>query len=173
MEKEIGTQKRTFESNDELGEVEFLSTQAVESAQAIRNTQATSISKRAKKQKISKGKEVKRTKSKEVRQTMDITSNFHGVSTKFGTFIQDMNTHLTIMANAWSKSLALEKEMAEKSNKVVNNLLELEGLSQVEVMQAAETLIAEPNKLVVFYQLPLQLRRQYVVNHVLHGGPSK
>ncbi|GAB4859604.1 hypothetical protein Ancab_011078 [Ancistrocladus abbreviatus] len=39
-------------------------------------------------------------------------------------------------------------------------------------IRAAVSLTAEPNKLVIFYQLPPQLRRQYVVNNILCGGPG-
>ncbi|GAB4855193.1 hypothetical protein Ancab_039753 [Ancistrocladus abbreviatus] len=161
MEKSIETQKRNFEFDVDLDEEEFSSTQrkTFESGDSI---QAASSSKQSKKQKYFKGKEA--------RQTTDVTSNFNDVA--FGTFMKDMNTHLATMANAWSKSQAHEEDMAEKGNKIVNDLLELEGLSQLEAMQAAVTLIAEPNKLVIFYQLPPELRRQYVVKNILRGGPS-
>ncbi|GAB4852062.1 hypothetical protein Ancab_040541 [Ancistrocladus abbreviatus] len=161
MKKSMETQKRNFEFDVDLDEEEFSSTQrkTFESGDSI---QVASSSKQSKKQKSFKGKEA--------RQAMDMTSNFNDVA--FGTFMKDMNTHLATMANAWSKSQAHEEDMAKKGNKIVNDLLELEGLSQLEVIQATVTLTTEPNKLVIFYQLPPQLRRQYVVNNILHGGPS-
>ncbi|GAB4847829.1 hypothetical protein Ancab_039827 [Ancistrocladus abbreviatus] len=161
MEKSMETQKRNFEFDVNLDEEEFSSTQrkTFESGDSI---QTASSSKQSKKQKSFKGKEAK--------QTTDVTSNFNDIA--FDTLMKDMNTHLATIANAWSKSQAHEEDMAEKGNNIVNDLLELEGLSQLEAMQAAVTLTAEPNKLVIFCQLPPELRRQYVVNNILRGGLS-
>ena len=86
--------------------------------------------------------------------------------------MKNMNTHLATMANTWSRAEEREQEIIDKSNKVLGVLLQIEGLTSSQVLQAADILTAEPNKLRVFYQAPPNLRRQYIFGllYVAPGG---
>ncbi|GAB4854688.1 hypothetical protein Ancab_023270 [Ancistrocladus abbreviatus] len=158
IEREMENQKKAHESFS-------ISDDGVSMTQE--SAQATTSSKQAKKQKSGKGKQARGRESKEMEDARGMTSSFNDLSTKFGNFIQDMNSHLATMANALSQTQAREQEMADKSNRIVSELLQLEGITQMDAMQAATLLIAEPNKLIVFYQLPTELRSSYVLS-ILH-----
>ncbi|XP_073103352.1 G-type lectin S-receptor-like serine/threonine-protein kinase LECRK1 [Elaeis guineensis] len=63
-----------------------------------------------------------------------------------------------------SEAMAREQEMAEKNAaRVVGELLTLEALTSGEVIKAADILTTEPSKSAVFFSLPPQLKRQYVL----------
>ncbi|KAF2290767.1 hypothetical protein GH714_015361 [Hevea brasiliensis] len=117
-----------------------------------------STSKRPKHHKNSKEKKLK-------------SSHYDDMPANFNMFMEQMNTHLGVIANVWVDQHAIEKEKAnenkrvtEQKKMVVNELLELEGLTETEVMHAAVILKAEQHKRKVFYELPTNLRKQFIIN---------
>ncbi|XP_021720860.1 uncharacterized protein LOC110688421 [Chenopodium quinoa] len=77
-------------------------------------------------------------------------------------FMKDMNAHLSTMANVWSRADDREQDIADKCNKVLGELLQLDGLTPAEALEAANILTAQPNKLIIFFNCPTYLKRQYV-----------
>ncbi|KAL6537677.1 hypothetical protein OROHE_012304 [Orobanche hederae] len=65
-------------------------------------------------------------------------------------FMKDMNSHLSTKANVWIRADNREQDMADKSSKVLGELLGLDGLSPTQAMEAANILTAQPNKLNIF-----------------------
>ena len=49
------------------------------------------------------------------------------VSKNFNTIFYDMNVHLATMANAWSCAEEREQKLDDKSNKVLKEVMKLEG----------------------------------------------
>ncbi|KAF2308667.1 hypothetical protein GH714_011997 [Hevea brasiliensis] len=89
----------------------------------------------------------------------------------FNMFMEQMNTHLGVIANVWLDQHAIEKEIAyenkrvtEQKKMVVNKLLEIEGLIKTEVINAAIILKAEQHKREVFYELSTNLKKQFIIN---------
>ena len=115
--------------------------------------------KKAKKQKTPKGGD-----KKKIEITGDLASTFQSVSKNFGTIFHDMNIHLATMANAWSRAEEREQKIDEKNNKVLEEVMKLEGVSPSEALEVATILMAEEHKLRVFYQAPPNLRKQYVLD---------
>ncbi|KAL6575414.1 hypothetical protein OROMI_012699 [Orobanche minor] len=74
-----------------------------------------------------------------------------------------MNSHLSTKANVWIRADNCEQDMADKSSKVLGELLGLDGLSPTQAMEAANILTAQPNKLNIFFSVPSDLKKQYVL----------
>lgn len=79
-------------------------------------------------------------------------------------FMKDINTHLSTMASVWSRADEREQDVADKCDKVLGELLRLEGVSPIEALDAANILTAQPNKLHIFFSCPADLKKQYVKN---------
>ncbi|XP_065875330.1 uncharacterized protein [Euphorbia lathyris] len=144
MEKEIDNETNLISDEDNEDDDEISVTQP----------KPHSKLKRSRKQSMAKPKES---------QESTMVATFQNVSSNLNSFMENMNTHLGTMANAWSRAEEREQEMANKSNTVLEHLLQIEGLTSVEALQAADILTAEQNKLRVFYQAPLHLKRQYIM----------
>ncbi|KAF2306429.1 hypothetical protein GH714_018008 [Hevea brasiliensis] len=78
---------------------------------------------------------------------------------------EDMTGNHSVDQYAIEKEIAYEnKRVTEQKKMVVNELLEIEGLTETEVMYAAVILKAEQHKREVFYELPTNLRKQFIIN---------
>ncbi|XP_074280730.1 uncharacterized protein LOC141605745 [Silene latifolia] len=84
-------------------------------------------------------------------------------------FMKDMNVHLSTMANVMSRADEREqradereREISEKSEKVLDVLLALEGITPQEALEVAPILTAQPNKLMIFFKCPDELKCVYV-----------
>ncbi|KAF2320489.1 hypothetical protein GH714_027675 [Hevea brasiliensis] len=89
----------------------------------------------------------------------------------FNIFMEQMNTYLGVIANVLVDQHALEKEIAYENKKVteqkkmvLNELFEIEGLTEAEIMNVAVIFKAEQYKHEVFYELPTNLRKQFTIN---------
>ncbi|XP_056685595.1 uncharacterized protein [Spinacia oleracea] len=85
-------------------------------------------------------------------------------SESFGKIFEDINANLGTMANAWSKAEEREQKMDEKVNKVLEEVMKLDGISPSEALEVATILMAEEHKLRIFYQAPSNLKKQYVLD---------
>ena len=56
------------------------------------------------------------------------------------------------MASAWAKAEEREKKMDEKVNKILKEVVKLDGISPSEALEAATILIVENHRLRIFYQ---------------------
>ncbi|KAK1369262.1 hypothetical protein POM88_035354 [Heracleum sosnowskyi] len=83
----------------------------------------------------------KRKRSKDSAEK-NLISMFDDVSSKLGSLMENVNTHL-------GKLIASESD--DMTIKVMDALTQMEGLSSGQVLEAAEILMAEPHKLKVFY----------------------
>ena len=63
------------------------------------------------------------------------------------------------MASAWSRVEEREQKLDNKSNKVLEKVMKLDGISPSEALEAATILMVEEHKLQVFYQAPANLRK--------------
>ncbi|WCJ18485.1 hypothetical protein M5689_000832 [Euphorbia peplus] len=80
-------------------------------------------------------------------------------------FMKDMNVHLSTMANVMTRTdereqhiHEREQQVTEKSEKVLDELLALEGITQKQALKVAQILIAEPSKLLLFSKCPDALK---------------
>ncbi|KAF2310211.1 hypothetical protein GH714_007221 [Hevea brasiliensis] len=98
-------------------------------------------------------------------------SHDDNIPTNFNIFMEQINTHLGVIANVWVDQHTIEKEIADENKRmakqkkvVVNELTEIEGLTEIEVMNAAVIIKAEQQKREVFYNLLANLRKQFIIN---------
>ncbi|XP_074302123.1 uncharacterized protein LOC141633577 [Silene latifolia] len=84
-------------------------------------------------------------------------------------FMKDMNVHLSTMANVMSRADEREQradereqEISEKSEKVLDVLLALEGITPQQALEVAPILTAQPNKLMIFFKCPDELKCVFV-----------
>ena len=77
-------------------------------------------------------------------------------------FMKEMNNHLSTMANVWVRADDREQEMTDKNNKVLGEILQLDGILPTQALEAANILIAQPHKLIVFFNCPPALKNEYV-----------
>ncbi|VFQ98233.1 unnamed protein product [Cuscuta campestris] len=88
---------------------------------------------------------------------------------KFENFADNMNVHLSAMADAMKRAEDRETEvhdremeLAKMSDKVLDELIALEGITTDEALAAAEVLLAQPHKLTLFFKCSSALRTRYV-----------
>lgn len=68
------------------------------------------------------------------------------------------------MANVMSRANEREQNLAEKSEKVIEELLSfnLEGVNTTQVFEVADILTSQPNKLMIFNKCPVALKASFV-----------
>ena len=108
-------------------------------------------------------KELKRKKN--LQSDVDnLVSSLHEATSNFGKIFDNINVNLGTMANAWAKAEEREQKMDEKVNKVLEEVMKLDGISPSEALEVATILIAEEHKLRIFYQAHSNLKKQYVLD---------
>ena len=90
--------------------------------------------------------------------------SFLEATSNFGKIFDNINVNLGTMANAWAKAEEREQKMDEKVNKVLEEVMKLDGISPSEALEVAAILIAEEHKLRIFYQAYSNLKKQYVLD---------
>ncbi|XP_057807730.1 uncharacterized protein LOC131022301 [Salvia miltiorrhiza] len=93
-----------------------------------------------------------------------LASSIQSVSTNFQKIFENINANLGTMACAWAKAEEREQKLDDKANKVLEEVMKLDGLSPSEALEVATILMAEEHKRHIFYQAPMNLRRQYVID---------
>ncbi|KAK9732984.1 hypothetical protein RND81_04G035800 [Saponaria officinalis] len=90
-------------------------------------------------------------------------------------FMNDMNVHLSTMANVMSSGNEREKEEAEMKKKevdmkknVLTELLSLEGVTPSQTLKVSQVLIKQPRKFLLFYECPDAMKSMFVIE--LIGG---
>ncbi|KAL2906328.1 Sec-independent protein translocase protein TATA chloroplastic [Bienertia sinuspersici] len=142
MEKEDNAQVNTDASDDD---VEGSGIQTLESAPPL--------------------KKVKRDKASKKKGSEKVTQSSGSLELAcLQNFMKDINAHLSTMASVWSRADEREQDIADKCDKVLGELLRLDGLSPIEALDAANILTAQPNKLKIFFNCPTHLKKQYVKN---------
>ncbi|XP_021748279.1 uncharacterized protein LOC110714115 [Chenopodium quinoa] len=94
----------------------------------------------------------------------DLVASLHDVSNNFGKIFENINVNLGTMASAWSKAEEREQIMDEKVNKVLDEVMKLDGISSSEALEVATILMAEEHKLRIFYQAPTNMKKQYAID---------
>uniref|UniRef100_A0A803L6V7 DDE Tnp4 domain-containing protein n=1 Tax=Chenopodium quinoa TaxID=63459 RepID=A0A803L6V7_CHEQI len=94
----------------------------------------------------------------------DLVASLHDVSNNFGKIFENINVNLGTMASAWSKAEEREQRMDEKVNKVLDEVMKLDGISPSEALEVATILMAEEHKLRIFYQAPFNMKNQYAID---------
>uniref|UniRef100_A0A803LLR0 Myb/SANT-like domain-containing protein n=1 Tax=Chenopodium quinoa TaxID=63459 RepID=A0A803LLR0_CHEQI len=94
----------------------------------------------------------------------DFVASLHDVSNNFGKIFENINVNLGTMASAWSKAEEREQRMDEKVNKVLDEVMKLDGISPSEALEVATILMAEEHKLRIFYQAPFNMKKQYAID---------
>ncbi|KAL8141736.1 hypothetical protein V2J09_014768 [Rumex salicifolius] len=115
--------------------------------------------KKARKQQTSQEDERKKTED-------DV--NLQNISSVFGRIFQDISMNLASMARAWSQAEEREGQLEEQSNRVLEEVMKLEGLAPSEALEVATILISEESKLRVFFQAPSSLKK-HNLNASLRG----
>ena len=93
-----------------------------------------------------------------------MVSSLHDGKSNFGEIFDNINANLGTMARAWAKAEEREQKIDEKVNKVLEEVMKLDGVSPSEALEAATILIAEEHKLCIFYQAQQNLKKQYVLD---------
>uniref|UniRef100_A0A803NAP8 Uncharacterized protein n=1 Tax=Chenopodium quinoa TaxID=63459 RepID=A0A803NAP8_CHEQI len=94
----------------------------------------------------------------------DLVASFHDVSKNFGKIFENINVNLGTTASAWAKAGEREQKMDEKVNKVLDEVMKLDGISPPEALEVATILMAEEHKLRIFYQAPTNMKKQYAID---------
>ncbi|CAO2816316.1 unnamed protein product [Amaranthus hypochondriacus] len=94
----------------------------------------------------------------------DLVASLRDVSNNFGKIFENINVNLGTMASAWSKAEEREQRMDEKVNKVLDEVMKLDGISPSEALEVATILMAEEHKLRIFYQAPFNMKKQYAID---------
>uniref|UniRef100_A0A803L798 Myb/SANT-like domain-containing protein n=1 Tax=Chenopodium quinoa TaxID=63459 RepID=A0A803L798_CHEQI len=94
----------------------------------------------------------------------DLVASLHDVSNNFGKIFENINVNLGTMASAWSKAEEREQRMDEKVNKVLDEVMKLDGISPSKALEVATILMAEEHKLRIFYQAPFNMKKQYAID---------
>ncbi|KAL2934901.1 D-alanine--D-alanine ligase [Bienertia sinuspersici] len=66
--------------------------------------------------------------------------------------------------NAWYKAEEREQRMDENVNKVLEEVMKLDGISPSEALEVATILMGEEHKLRIFYQAPTNMKKQYAID---------
>ncbi|GAV82250.1 Myb_DNA-bind_3 domain-containing protein [Cephalotus follicularis] len=74
-----------------------------------------------------------------------------------------MADNISIIATAFQH----ESVSAGRMEKIMQEMLNMDGFTIEEIIKAAEVLISNPNKMVVFFNLPAQHRPNYVLSQLL------
>ncbi|XP_048490093.2 uncharacterized protein LOC125492041 [Beta vulgaris subsp. vulgaris] len=93
-----------------------------------------------------------------------LVASLHSVSTNFSTIFENISANLATMASTWSKAEEREQQLDEKVNKILEEVMKLEGVSPSEALEAATILMAHEHKLKIFYQAPVNLKKQYILD---------
>uniref|UniRef100_A0A803N5Y7 Myb/SANT-like domain-containing protein n=1 Tax=Chenopodium quinoa TaxID=63459 RepID=A0A803N5Y7_CHEQI len=94
----------------------------------------------------------------------DLVASLRDCSNNFGKIFENINVNLGTMASAWSKAEEREQRMDEKVNKVLDEVMKLDGISPSEALEVATILMVEEHKLRIFYQAPLNMKKQYAID---------
>ncbi|KAG6487574.1 hypothetical protein ZIOFF_056162 [Zingiber officinale] len=83
--------------------------------------------------------------------------------TKFRTFVDGFNANFATIANVMAEENLREKIASERMKDVIAELMNL-SLPSGDVFKAANIFIADKDKIDVLFNLPLELRRNYMVS---------
>ncbi|XP_021757823.1 uncharacterized protein LOC110722831 [Chenopodium quinoa] len=135
----------------------------IHSSASDSTTQSGKPSIKAKETKV-KGKKEVNLKSLCRNDDDDLVASLHDCSNNFGKIFENINVNLGTMASAWSKAEEREQRMDEKVNKVLDEVMKLDGISPSEALEVATILMAEEHKLRIFYQAPFNMKKQYAID---------
>ncbi|KAL3506819.1 hypothetical protein ACH5RR_032201 [Cinchona calisaya] len=93
----------------------------------------------------------------------DLDTQFQQTNSIFGFFMEGIQANFTTMATVMANEDKHEQLVLDRSNKVVEELLKL-ALSQGDVFNAAPIFSTKTSKLNLFFNLPQEMKRQYVIN---------
>ncbi|KAL9238636.1 hypothetical protein vseg_013032 [Gypsophila vaccaria] len=74
----------------------------------------------------------------------------------------EMNVHLSTIANVMSRAAEREQQRVEKNEKVLDELLSLEGITPHQALEVAQILTGQPHKLLIFFKCSKALRVIFV-----------
>uniref|UniRef100_A0A803N492 Myb/SANT-like domain-containing protein n=1 Tax=Chenopodium quinoa TaxID=63459 RepID=A0A803N492_CHEQI len=94
----------------------------------------------------------------------ELVASLHNTSKTFGKIFEDINANLGTMENSWSKAEEREQKMDDEVNKVLEEVMKLDGVSPSESLEVETILMAEKHKLRIFFQAPTNLKKQYVLD---------
>ena len=135
----------------------------IDSSASDSTTQFGKHSIKAKEVKV-KGKNKVNLKSLYRNDDDDLVASLHDVSNNFGKIFENINVNLGTMASAWSKAEEREQRMDEKVNKVLDEVMKLDGISPSEALEVTTILMAKEHKLRIFYQAPFNMKKQYAID---------
>ncbi|CDP01662.1 unnamed protein product [Coffea canephora] len=93
----------------------------------------------------------------------DLDASLQLLTSKFGDFVEGIQANFTTIAAAMSNEDKREQLVSDRRDQVVAELMKL-ALPSGDVMNAADILSEQISKLHVFYNLPAEMKRQYVIN---------
>uniref|UniRef100_A0A803ML00 Myb/SANT-like domain-containing protein n=1 Tax=Chenopodium quinoa TaxID=63459 RepID=A0A803ML00_CHEQI len=114
----------------------------IHSSASDSTTQSEKRSIKAKETKV-KGKNKVNLKSLCNNDDDDLVASLHDVSNNFGKIFENINVNIGTMASAWSKAEEREQRMDEKVNKVLDEVMKLDGISPSEALEVATILMVE------------------------------
>ncbi|KAG6536531.1 hypothetical protein ZIOFF_001589 [Zingiber officinale] len=101
---------------------------------------------------------------------LDIVTQLQDMNNGFRTFVDGFNANFATIANVMVEENLREKMASERMKDVIAELMNL-GLPSGDVFKAANIFTADKDKIDVLFNLPSELRRNYVVS-LLIPSPS-
>ncbi|CAI9102460.1 OLC1v1000736C1 [Oldenlandia corymbosa var. corymbosa] len=107
-------------------------------------------------------KVAKRKKATFAPTPLDVGAQLQDINTGFRTFVEGFNSNFATMANAMVEENLREKSAAERMKDVVLELMNI-GLPSGDVFKATNLFTTEKDNIDVFFNLPAEMRRLYVI----------
>ncbi|KAG6516758.1 hypothetical protein ZIOFF_027232 [Zingiber officinale] len=126
-------------------------------------SQNTDVTKSATKRKQPLTTRDKVAKKKKPTAHLDIATQLQDMNNGFHTFVDGFNANFATIANVMAEEILREKMASERMKDVITELMNL-SLPSGDVFKAANIFIADKDKIDVLFNLPSELRRNYVVS---------
>ncbi|KAG6492673.1 hypothetical protein ZIOFF_047638 [Zingiber officinale] len=141
-----------------------------ESESTPTSSQNIDVTKSAKKRKQPLTARDKVARKKKLTAHLDIVTQLQDMNNGFHTFVDGFNANFATIANVMVEENLREKIASERMKDVIAELMNL-GLPSGDVFKAANIFTADKDKIDVLFNLPSELRRNYVVS-LLIPSPS-
>lgn len=78
-----------------------------------------------------------------------------------------MSAHIGAIAKSYVAKQQLQQDIVDRSQRLLDDVMQIPGLTPVEGMDAALKMTKDPSQAQIFYRLGEELRKDYILNIVL------
>jgi hypothetical protein len=118
----------------------------------------------SKKRKRLAGKGIDSRRSKSQMSEHSLEAQLGDCANKFMSVVEQVGSHFKTMADMMVRHDERVSEDRGARKKIIDELMQIDGITSGDVIVAAEILLGDPSKLELFTLLPSPLRRQFIVN---------